>query len=161
MTRLSKATLASPDLVTEIRAIAVAIDGSSHAQHALEEAIRLAGRLSASLTIVGVVPAHTVYSVQRRAELVEPREEDVRLYQELLTRATETARKAGVASVSKELLQGEPVEEILTFLGDRHPDLLVMGARGLSTARRLLLGSVSDGVAHHAHCSILIVRPPP
>lgn len=137
----------------------VAIDGSPNAQRALDEAIQLAKGFSAALTILAVVPAHTVYSVQRRAELVEPREEDRRLFEELLGRALEAARRAGLSTVRQELMQGEPVEEILTYLDDRHPDLLVMGARGLSAARRLLLGSVSDGVVHHARCSVLVVRP--
>ena len=145
--------------VTDIRRIAVAVDGSEPAGQALDLAAELAKQLSASLTILGVVPAHTVYSVQRRAELAEPREEDVRSFRELLDRSADTARRTGAPSVSTELLQGQPVEEILTFLADRHPDLLVMGARGLSRARRLLLGSVSDGVLHHAKCSVLVVRP--
>ncbi len=137
----------------------VAIDGSPGAQRALDEAVQLAKVFSAALTVLAVVPAHTVYSVQRRAEVVEPREEDLRLFEELLSRALEAARRAGLSTVTKELMQGEPVEEILTYLDDRRPDLLVMGARGLSRARRLLLGSVSDGVIHHAKCSVLVVRP--
>jgi len=41
---------------------------------------------------------------------------------------------------------------------DEKVDLIVMGSRGLGRFQRLLLGSVSEGVLHHAHCSILVVR---
>ena len=159
MTAGTNGPLAPPNHVSEIRSIAVAVDGSAHAQRALEEAVQIAKTLTAPLVIVGVVPAHTVYSVQRRAEIVEPREEDRRFFEELLARSVESATKSGLSKVSKVLLQGQVVEELLVFLDEYKPDLIVLGARGLSTARRLLLGSVSDGVMHHAHCSVLVVRP--
>lgn len=146
--------------MSDIHSVAVAVDGSSHAQRAFEEAIMLAKSTASSLAVVAVAPVRTVYSVQRRAEIVEPRDEDRRMFEELLNRYAETATKAGVQPVSKVLLQGQVAEELLVYLDEYKPDLLVMGARGLSTARRILLGSVSDAVIHHAHCSVLVVRPP-
>ena len=41
-----------------------------------------------------------------------------------------------------------------------HPDMIVLGSHGYSRWERLLLGSVSDSVVHHAPCSVLIVRTP-
>ena len=146
--------------MSDIHSIAVAVDGSNHAQRAFDEAIQLAKCASSSLSVVAVAPVRTVYSVQRRAEIVEPRDEDRRMFEELLNRYAEAAAKAGVSSVHKVLLEGQVAEELLVYLDEYKPDLLVMGARGLSTAQRLLLGSVSDAVIHHAHCSVLVVRPP-
>jgi len=79
---------------------------------------------------------------------------------ELLSRHERSAQSAGVNPISTVLLEGGTVDGLLGFLDERRPDLMVLGARGLSPTRRLLLGSVSDGVLHHATCSILIVRSP-
>ncbi|HXQ48156.1 MAG TPA: universal stress protein, partial [Thermoplasmata archaeon] len=55
---------------------------------------------------------------------------------------------------------GVIVDELLALL-EQHPiDLLVIGSRGLSTARRLLLGSVSTAMVTHAPCPVLVVRTP-
>jgi nucleotide-binding universal stress UspA family protein len=53
---------------------------------------------------------------------------------------------------------GHPVDRIVAVAWDEKVDLIVMGSRGLGGFERFLLGSVSDGVLHHAHCPILIVR---
>jgi nucleotide-binding universal stress UspA family protein len=50
------------------------------------------------------------------------------------------------------------VDEILAFLYQHPTDLLVLGSRGLSAARRLLLGSVSTAMVTHAPCPVLVVR---
>ncbi len=70
------------------------------------------------------------------------------------------ATKAGVASVTGVTYEGVVADEILSHL-ERHPtDLLVVGSRGLSMAKRILLGSVSTAVVTHAPCPVLVVRPP-
>ena len=53
---------------------------------------------------------------------------------------------------------GHPAEQILRVACEEDVDLIVMGSRGLSEWKALLLGSVSAHVIHHAHCSVLIVR---
>ena len=55
-------------------------------------------------------------------------------------------------------LEGPVVEELVTYLERDPPDLLVLGSRGLSAGRRLLMGSVSDALVHHAPCPVLVVR---
>ncbi len=57
-------------------------------------------------------------------------------------------------------LEGHPGNEIVTYAKRNKFDLVVLGATGHSTLSRILLGSVSDYVATHAPCSVLIVRPP-
>ena len=53
---------------------------------------------------------------------------------------------------------GHPVDTIVSVAESIKADLIVLGSRGRSTFKSLLLGSVSDGVLHHAHCPVLIVR---
>ncbi|QDV70617.1 Universal stress protein [Rosistilla carotiformis] len=63
-------------------------------------------------------------------------------------------------TVTMELAEGNAARCILERARELDADLIVMGARGHSTLERLLLGSLSDSVATHADCSVLIVRPP-
>ena len=50
------------------------------------------------------------------------------------------------------------VETIIDQAADKKVDLMVIGTRGLTGFKKLLIGSVSSGVVNHAHCSVLIVR---
>lgn len=54
---------------------------------------------------------------------------------------------------------GHPVSTILTVAERIKPDLIVVGSRNQSEVSRIFLGSVSDGVLHHAECSVLVVHP--
>lgn len=63
-------------------------------------------------------------------------------------------------AISSEVLFGSPESRIVETAETIHPDLIVLGSHGYSRWERLLLGSVSDSVVHHAPCSVLIVRTP-
>lgn len=62
--------------------------------------------------------------------------------------------------VSTDVLFGSPDSRIVETAEEMHPDLIVVGSHGYSRWERLLLGSVSDSVVHHAPCSVLVVRTP-
>ena len=61
-------------------------------------------------------------------------------------------------AISSEILFGSPESRIVETAEAIHPDIIVLGSHGYSRWERLLLGSVSDSVVHHAPCSVLIVR---
>ena len=63
-------------------------------------------------------------------------------------------------TISSEVLFGSPESRIVETAEAIHPDIIVLGSHGYSRWERLLLGSVSDSVVHHAPCSVLIVRVP-
>ena len=62
--------------------------------------------------------------------------------------------------VSSEIVQGSPKQAIVEEADKWGADLIVMGSRGLGAWDRLFLGSVSNNVVHHAHCSVEVVRKP-
>lgn len=64
-------------------------------------------------------------------------------------------------NVSSDTLFGSPESRIVETAEDMRPDLIVVGSHGYNRWERLLLGSVSDSVVHHAPCSVLVVRCPP
>ena len=63
-------------------------------------------------------------------------------------------------TISTEVLFGSPDSRIVETAEQWHADLIVIGSHGYSRWERLLLGSVSDSVLHHAPCSVLVVRTP-
>ncbi|MHB1434807.1 MAG: universal stress protein [Thermoplasmata archaeon] len=149
-----------------VKRIAVAVDGSPCAAEALEVAIDLAQRYGASLVILSVAPIHSMYvSPTQPWVATQVFESESGRYKQIVAAAVARAEAQGLSSVTGVCLEGVVVDELLMHI-ERHPtDLLVLGSRGLSTARRILLGSVSESVLHHVKCPVLIVRerptPPP
>lgn len=56
------------------------------------------------------------------------------------------------------LLFGHPAETILEYSRDRSADLIIVGSRGLSTFKEIILGSVSHNIVQHAHCPVLVAK---
>ncbi len=141
--------------------ILVGTDGSQTAHSAVAQAVDLAKSLGARLEIVcayepvagsrlreerGVAPADMQWMVNAR--------EDV---EATLRDAVEQAEKEGVA-VETHARQGDPADAILDVAEERGADLIVVGNKGMTGAKRFLLGSVPNKVSHHAPCSVLIIR---
>ena len=62
--------------------------------------------------------------------------------------------------ISTDVLFGSPESRIVETAEEWKADLIVVGSHGYSRWERLLLGSVSDSVVHHAPCSVLVIRVP-
>lgn len=142
-----------------IRSILVAYDGTPAAQSALAEAVDLARATGAALKVVTVVP---IVAGAYGVELPPGPEVDTSIRKAKATQAEVRARlekEGGLTKVETVLLEGDPVDRVLDVAERNPPDLLVVGSRGLSGAGRFFLGSVSDGILHHARCSVLVVRP--
>ncbi|MFY9717016.1 MAG: universal stress protein [Thermoplasmata archaeon] len=145
-----------------VRSIAVAIDGSDHATTALTWTIDLAKRFDARLTIIAVAPITPAMLLPNEPMLpaMIP-ESTVPQFRKLVDAAVQQAESQGLGAVEGICEEGVAVDEILGVL-EHHPvDLLVVGSRGLSTAKRILLGSVSAALVNRAPCPVLVVRPPP
>ncbi|HTX07136.1 MAG TPA: universal stress protein [Solirubrobacteraceae bacterium] len=142
--------------------ILVGTDGSDTAHTALERAIELAAGLSARL---GIVSAYEPVADprQRGEQVVAPKDvqwainphEDVLA---LLGQARTDAVKAGVTQVETFARQGDAADAIIDVAEEQRSDLIVVGNKGMTGAKRFLLGSVPNKVSHHAPCSVLIVR---
>ncbi|MGP8158667.1 MAG: universal stress protein [Thermoplasmata archaeon] len=142
--------------------ILVAIDGSPHAQDALAAAIDLASRYAAELTILTIAPIVPVYLPSTSPYLSTPvSESQVTQYQALVEVAVKQAQEAGLTAVTGVCREGVVVDEVLSFLDTHSTDLVVVGSRGLSATKRLLIGSISSTLVAHAPCPVLVVRARP
>jgi nucleotide-binding universal stress UspA family protein len=141
--------------------IVVGTDGSDTAAEAVRQAVDLAKLSGAVLSIVSAyepvskrrvegekldAPADVQYEIGPR--------EDVNL---VLDAAAAAARKEGV-EVETRPVEADPAEAILNVAEETRADLIVVGNKGMTGARRFLLGSVPNNVSHHAPCSVIIVR---
>ncbi len=142
--------------------IVVGTDGSDTAQEAVKQAIELARIDGAALEVVS---AYEPVSAQRlRDEASEapkdmqwsigPRED----VDATLTTVAEQAKEAGVETVRTFARQGDPADAILDVAEEQRSGLIVVGNKGMTGAKRFLLGSVPNKVSHHAPCSVLIIR---
>ncbi len=142
--------------------ILVGTDGSDTAKTAVRYAIDLARELGARLQIVSAY--EPVSDHRRREETLEVPEDlqwMVNLREDVLAQleeAKEDARIAGVTKVEAFARQGDAADAILDVAEEQRSDLIVVGNRGMTGAKRFLLGSVPNKVSHHAPCSVLIVR---
>ncbi len=141
--------------------IVVGTDGSETAGEAVRQALDLAKLSGATLSIVSAyapVAERKVKDQQRDAPAdvqyeIGPRE-DVNL---VLDAAAAEARKEGL-EVQTHPIEGDPAEAILKVAEETKADLIVVGNKGMTGARRFLLGSVPNNISHHAPCSVIIVR---
>ena len=143
------------------KSIVVGTDGSDTARQAVEEAIGLAKAVGASIELVSAyepIPNQRLRDEARAAPddmqwMVNPREDvDATLHQ-----ACESIAAAGVP-VTPYAREGDPADAILDVAEERGADLIVVGNKGMTGAKRFLLGSVPNKVSHHAPCSVLIIR---
>jgi nucleotide-binding universal stress UspA family protein len=141
--------------------IVVGTDGSDTATEAVRQAVDLAKLSGARLSIVSAyepVSRRRIEGEQQGAPAdvqyeIGPRE-DVNL---ILDGAAATAKQQGV-DVQTHPVEGNPTDAILNVAEETGADLIVVGNKGMTGARRFLLGSVPNNVSHHAPCSVIIVR---
>jgi nucleotide-binding universal stress UspA family protein len=147
----------------KVRRILVAVDGSEGSRAALRflsifELVR-----DTQLSLLHVLPTSAIPRLRRRGTSSPDRQpdEDRRKQREdadaMLTDAAAVLADAG-RPVERLVSEGDPAREIVRTAQSRGVDLVVLGARGLRTLGRLLLGSVSETVLHHVARPMVIVR---
>jgi nucleotide-binding universal stress UspA family protein len=137
--------------------IVVGIDSSSHSLAALEWAMREAAVHDAPLTVVTVevVAASGWGGSQVYAADYELRDKAQKAAEEAVAAATQKLGDGAPKSVTVKAVLGQPAEQMLEAAQDA--DHLILGRRGSGGFNRLILGSVSSQVAHHATCPVTIV----
>ena len=147
--------------------ILLAIDGSKEAELAARTAADLAQKTSSELHVVHVfgiaplgAPVYPEATDLQGEALEEEAEERISEQQarEVLEVDVEKVRSAGGTVVEAHLIEGRTAPEIVGLAEQIGAGLIVMGSRGHGGIRRALMGSVSDAVVRHAHCSVLVVR---
>jgi nucleotide-binding universal stress UspA family protein len=150
--------------------ILLTTDGSSEAELAARTAVDLSQQTNSELHVIHVWDIATTALLYPEAtdpegvelpdpNLVEDLERSAEQRgREVLEAEVERVRSAGGTVAQAHLMMGDAAREIIHLAEDLGAGLVVMGSRGRGGIRRALLGSVSDSVARHAHCPVLVVR---
>ena len=144
--------------------ILLAVDGSPYSEAAVEEVIKRPWPPHGEVKVITAVetpmmvgmglepwPANYIEDLQKSA-----REAASAVIENAMRRLKEVSERT--LKISHEILGGAPGQVIVEEAERWGADLIVMGSRGLGVWNRLLLGSVSSAVVHHAKCSVEIVR---
>lgn len=137
----------------KVSRILVAVDGSDASMRAVELASEMAKSLLAELTMLHVIEIEELPTLIGETE--DRRAEDNA--QLVLGIAAKAAQSRG-ANPKMAVRRGHPVGQILRFASAYKPQLIVLGTRGITGAKGILLGSVSTAVSRRAECSVLLVR---
>jgi nucleotide-binding universal stress UspA family protein len=141
--------------------IVVGVDGSEHSRKALDWALHEADLRDAPLTVITVSPIMAgIYGPGYAPADYLPAEEETRVQAEKATGYLvddAIARRGGPprAPATVRAISGLPADELISTMDDA--DLLVVGARGSGGFKRLVLGSVSTQVTHHARCPVVVL----
>ena len=138
--------------------VVLATDGSEGARGAMRATVDLASLTGAELHVAHAwrfVPLYTDYPSVVWNDYEHLYEREAR---RVLDSQVDAIEALGGTVAETHLLRKAPIDAILDLCEELAPDLLLMGRRGMGSLRRVLVGSVSESVIHHARCPVLVVR---
>jgi nucleotide-binding universal stress UspA family protein len=144
--------------------IILATDGSEYSKNAIEETAKFAGSGDEIKIVAVFQPPATIatepfaVSAEYYAELEKQQREHADDNAEGAESMLRTALAGKDVTVSKQLILGSPERSLIEEAENWKADLIVVGSHGYGFWSRMLLGSVSSAVVHHAPCSVLVVR---
>jgi nucleotide-binding universal stress UspA family protein len=159
-----------------ITKILVGIDGSEKSQKALDYALEIAEKFSASIQILNVfqplpefgnqpdmlqpvVSGYPQGQTGYSSDLASFMKELRKMHEAILSRATDRATKLKPnLKINSELTEGDPSSQIVETAANGQFNLIIIGHKGESKFNEFLLGSTSERVAHQAKCAVLIVK---
>jgi nucleotide-binding universal stress UspA family protein len=134
--------------------IALGFDGSTHSRRASRFAVALAEKFRSQLTILVGRSGDTNPELDDLVPVTESGKSRAVLLEEIRAAATTVgARSVQVISLDEDVL-----DSMVAWLEAHPQDLMIVGSRGQSRGRRLLMGSVSSGLVARAPCPVLVVR---
>ncbi len=161
-----KLNLREPSLITKIL---VGVDGSENSEKALDYALEVADKFSASVLVLNVFqppPDFEYLNMFPKPQASGYPQESIdypsvindlkKMHENVLSKATERATKLKPAlKITAQLKEGYPPSQIIETAANSEIDLIVLGH---SKTKELFLGSTCERVAHHAGCAVLIVK---
>jgi nucleotide-binding universal stress UspA family protein len=141
--------------MSDFKKILIPLDGSEYSLHALEKAVQIAKKFDGKITLINV---YSVSSFNITPSQVFDYVLEIRKSGETILAEGEKIVKAEGIQVETLLKEGHVVEQIVKKARDENFDLIVIGAKGISRLKEILLGSISHGVTTYAPCPVLVVK---
>ena len=174
MSFIRKLSVEMPSLITKIL---VGVDGSENSEKALNYALEVAEKFSASVFVINVFQLPPEFEYQpamgqqfptsgssqeqmgNQSNAVSFINDLRRIHEAVLVRSIEKATNLKPnLEITSELKEGDPASQIVETATNGQFDLIVLGHRGNSKISEFFLGSTSEKVAHTARCPVLIIK---
>lgn len=145
-----------------ISKILVAVDGSDPSFNASTYAIDFAKRNGAELIVLYIVSpvpySQFEYANIGRMKEIESMEME-KAQREVVDKVKQKATENNVSVKTEVLIKyTSVVKEIVEYAEDNKVDMIVIGSRGVTGLKKILLGSVANGVVTYSHCPVLVVK---
>ncbi|XP_021906650.1 universal stress protein PHOS34-like [Carica papaya] len=158
-----------PMATQEKQVMIVAIDESEHSMYALEWTLDHFFSPLAPNPLFKLVIVHAKPLATSVVGLAGPGAADVFPYVDadlkmiaarVVEKAKEFCQTKSVSDVTIQVIEGDARNVLCDAVEKHHASVLVVGSHGYGAIKRAVLGSVSDYCAHHAHCTVMIVKKP-
>jgi len=138
----------------EVKAL-IAVDPSEHSKKAVVLSAKFAKKTGVKLTLL-----HVIEDVVSYKEIPDTwiHQQKAKKAQALLDELKKLAEEYGAPEVDTKIAVGPVAEEIVRIGEEGNYDYIVVGTRGMSGFKRMLIGSVAEKVVLHAHCPVVVVR---
>jgi nucleotide-binding universal stress UspA family protein len=143
------------------RNVLVGTDGSPTAEVAVRNAAELARAFNARLTIVTAFAVHAEETAKAQAEAPDDLAwmlTDAAGAEQRARRGRAIAKELGLSDVHVRVGDGDAAGVLIEAAEDTGADLIVVGSKGMTSAKRFILGNVPNKVSHHAPCDVIIVH---
>lgn len=147
--------------------ILLATDGTKHSRAAVKMAADFHLKKGDEIRVISVIDVSVPVTFDTYAGYIPDTTGLKKIALETANKTLEKTKQILEVSVSSdevtivtEIVHGSPESGIVEKAEEMNADVIVVGSHGYNRWERLLLGSVSDSVVHHAPCSVLVVRSP-
>ena len=147
----------------DFKNILVPIDGSEFSIRALKYAITITNKFESNLIALHIVPSTIKYEFFNSEENLEPNSRENMILQSAYMEAQkwfdDIKEKLGVKFITEVIIAKESiVKEIIEYSEREKIDLIIIGTRGRSGLKKLLLGSIASGVVTYANCPVIVIK---
>jgi nucleotide-binding universal stress UspA family protein len=139
--------------------ILVAVDGSQASMDAADQAIEMASKYSSELIALHVILSDTTIFGTNPPRYIDEIKQEAQQYLDKIKQKIPDQHDNSKIQMRTELVSSATaVGGIVGFAEKENIDLIVVGTRGRSGFKKLLLGSVASGVVNYAHCPVMVVK---
>jgi nucleotide-binding universal stress UspA family protein len=139
--------------------ILVAVDGSQASMDAADQAIKIARKYNSELIALHVILSDTTIFGTNPPQHIDEIKQQAQQYLDKIKQKLPNQHDNNKIQMRTELISSATaVGGIVGFAEKENIDLIVIGTRGRSGFKKLLLGSVASGVVNYAHCPVMVVK---
>lgn len=141
-----------------LKNILVPYDGSKFSEKAFRKALEIANKFDADITIIVVITMHNDIREVTSKFAEELSDKQTKYFKKLTNIMIQKAKDDGIVCTRKFVFDPSPVRGIINYMKSKKFDLIIIGSHGRTGFKKLLLGSVADGILKHAKHSVMVIK---